>query len=242
MILSWDIEIADKIDDISRLGHPETLSMCCSAIEYVAKDTRKMTTWPSLGGPYTERLSQERADAIVAAMAVAVVNGAFILTWNGLGFDFPVLAANCSPKHRNHVETMAVYAHIDLGFAMACSKGFMCGLEAAGMGLGVGQKAEGIHGDQVPELWANGEYEKVLRYVQGDARLTTDVFLAAKKEQCIRWITKKGKVSTWSLPEKLTVVESLKTPAPDTSWMSDPRPRSSYYNWIKSVTIVDAAL
>lgn len=83
--------------------------------------------------------------------------GYTLLTWNGLGFDFPVLAdesgllAECQEFARNHVDMM---------FYILCIRGHRLGLDTAAKGMGLPGKTEGMTGADAPKLWADGQYEK----------------------------------------------------------------------------------
>lgn len=180
--------------------------------------------------------------AQLAAYLVRMQNGGYpILTWNGLGFDFDILAEECQDWVAKPTVIDLALGHIDMAFAMLCAKGFMIGLDTAAKGMGVGGKTEGMHGSLAPQMWAMGreEQSKVLAYVAQDVKATANVYRAICAKGCLTWISRSGRLNFWRVvpyrigytPSIPTVLESLKTPEPDTAWMSDPWHRSKFYGW-----------
>ena len=102
----------------------------------------------------------------------SVCDGFLPLSWNGLGFDFDILAEEsgllepCRELARNHVDMM---------FHVVCEKGFPVSLKSAASGLRVKGKLAGVSGIDAPALWAEGEYDLVTSYVCEDVRTTLDV-------------------------------------------------------------------
>jgi hypothetical protein len=45
------------------------------------------------------------------------------------------------------------------------------------------------------------------------------------------WITQKGELKNEPILRPKTVEEVLQEPAPDQSWMTNPIPRESFYQW-----------
>ena len=139
--------------------------------------------------------------------------------------------------------------------------GYMIGLDTAGKGLAVGQKTVGMHGDLAPLLWTGDlvdideetrqrlaalpvkpgtreAQDLCLEYVQQDTVLTAAVYDALIKQGHIYWTTARGTRSykPWrptTVDGRLkTVSEALQTPEPDTSWMTAPRERAEFYEWV----------
>lgn len=156
-------------------------------------------------------------------------SGYTIVTHNGLGFDFDILAEesgrikDCKKVARTHV---------DMIFHIFCEKGFGVGLNAAAKAIGE-SKSEGMSGSLAPRLWKEGEHQKVLDYVAHDCRLTLDVATKSEQKGTFRWITQKGKKAFFALPSGwLTVEDAMKLPLPDTSWMDNPWNRSKLSGWL----------
>jgi hypothetical protein len=157
-----------------------------------------------------------------------------ILTWNGLGFDFDVLAeesgADCADLALNHIDMM---------FHLFCLKGFPLGLNAAALGMGLPGKTEGMDGALAPELWQNGEYEKVLEYVSQDVRTTLALAQAVDAAGKLNWTAKSGRANSVPIPRWLTCREALDLPLPDTKWMTDPWSRRKFTEWIPAQPLPD---
>lgn len=155
--------------------------------------------------------------------------GYTIVTHNGLGFDFDILAEE-SGRFDNCKEL--ALSHIDMMFHFFCGKGFAIGLNAAAKSIGI-SKPEDIDGSVAPQLWKEGNYQQVLDYVAQDCRLTLDIALTSEKHKKITWVTRKGSTSSFALPMGwLTVYEAMKLPLPDTSWMDNVWERSKFTTWV----------
>ena len=102
-------------------------------------------------------MNQEQAGELVQYLATQVENGYTIATWNGLSFDFDILAEESGmlAECRN----LAV-DHVDMMFHVLCRLGFGVGLDAAAKGMGIAGKPEGMSGAMAP-VWAAGNRETV---------------------------------------------------------------------------------
>lgn len=121
-----------------------------------------------------------------------------IVTWNGLKFDFAILAEECSPDYVQQCKTMALN-HIDIGFQMLCERGYMIGLDTAAKGLGLPGKTEGMHGAIAPVMWARDRksQDKVLEYVGQDAKTIADVYKEIMTQGHVPWVAKSGRLNYW---------------------------------------------
>jgi hypothetical protein len=175
-------------------------------------------------------VSREEAAALVRYLEDQVAHGYTILTWNGLGFDFDVLAEEsgllecCRELAANHVDMM---------FHVFCQLGHGVGLDAAARAMGVAGKTKGMTGELAPVLWARGEREKVLRYVAQDVRTTLDLARACEGCGELRWVSRSGMRRSMPLAQGwLVASEARELPLPDTSWMTDPWPRERFTGWM----------
>ena len=102
-----------------------------------------------------------------------------VVTWNGMGFDWPVLAEEsgqpdtCRELARNHVDMM---------YHLFCTKGFPLGLNSAAAGMNVGAKTEGMSGATAPEMWTDGKRQEVIDYCIQDTKLTLDLANACQAD------------------------------------------------------------
>jgi len=232
--LAFDIETAKDVpgDDFNWRPH-RPLGISCAAT--LASDAVQPLLWHGKkqdGSPDT-RMSRDDAQRLVQYLSSMAANGYRILTWNGLGFDFDVLAeesgAAASCKE-------CALAHVDMMFHVFCSLGFPVGLEKAAQGMGLPGKPPGMSGFKAPKLWAEGHFKEVLEYVAQDVRTPMQLAQTCEQRRIFEWITRKGTKSSMPLTKGwLTVREALLLPDPDTSWMSTPLPRRDFTAWLSVI-------
>ena len=181
-------------------------------------------------GDYSSQMSVDETQELVKHLQTQVEAGYMILTWNGLGFDFDILAEE-SGMHPA-CKQLAI-EHTDMMFHVFCLKGYPLGLDKAAKGMGLKGKPPGITGEMAPKMWAEGQYQQVLDYVQQDVRTLLELAHAIDLERQLRWVSNSGRPQRLSLPSGwLTVKEVQNLPLPDTSWMSNPWPRSKFTKWL----------
>lgn len=231
-IAAFDIEIATLVPEgETDWKQHRPLGITCAAI------TTPRGTWTYAAknedGTYAERMTDTQCDEIVDALEMLYDYGYQILTWNGLGFDFDILAEE---SDRDDVCKFVAMSdrHIDMMFHFFCSRGYPVGLDAVSKGLGLPGKPEGIDGAKAPELWLT-DPERVISYVQSDARQTLEVYqrslVAGGGNVYLSWIARSGRENTWYADRWLSVAEALELPQPDTRWMSESWPRSKFHGW-----------
>jgi hypothetical protein len=230
--LAFDIETAKDIPGEEFDWKPHRpLGIACAAT--LASDGREPLLWhgKTAAGTPAGKMSREEAIELVRRLARFVDEGYTLLTWNGLGFDFNILAEESGA--RSECKQLAL-AHVDMMFHVFCDRGFPVALDKAAQALGVPGKPPGMSGLLAPRLWAQGKYQDVLDYVAQDVRIAMGIALECEKRRKFQWITQKGSKSSFDLPQGwLTVGKALLLPHPDTSWMSKPISRNEFSGWIK---------
>ncbi len=163
-------------------------------------------------------------------LATQVENGYTIATWNGLGFDFDILAEESGML----VECrMLAIGHVDMIFHVLCELGYGVGLDAAAKGMRLAGKSKGMSGELAPVLWAEGRREEVLKYVAQDVKTTLGLATTCEAAGTMRWFARSGKLRSMALPKGwLSVEAARRLPEPDTSWMTDPLSRKSVMAWL----------
>jgi hypothetical protein len=229
--LAFDIETAKDIpgDDFNWRPH-RPLGISCAAT--LASDSDQPRLWygKTLDGSPEKRMSQGDAQGLVQHLSDMAADGFSILTWNGLGFDFDILAEESGAAA---VCRECALGHVDMMFHVFCSLGYPVGLEKAAQGMGLPGKPPGMSGSKAPSLWAQGRFQEVLEYVAQDVRIAMQIAQTCEQRRRFQWITRKGTKSSLPLPNGwLTVRESLKLPEPDTSWMSAPMSRRDFTAWL----------
>lgn len=182
-------------------------------------------------GGYADFMSRAEAAELVEYLLTAVQSGATLLTWNGLNFDFDLLAEEsdqwkaCQELALNHVDMM---------FQVVCAKGYPLGLDKAAKGMGLPGKTAGMSGDQAPVLWQAGRRAEVLEYVSQDVQTTLDLALQVEQARQLRWISNSGRPQVLPLPRGwLRVREAMQLPEPDNAWMRNPLRREDFVAWMR---------
>ena len=230
--LAFDIETAKDVpgEDFNWKPH-RPLGISCAA--GLASDGGQPLLWhgKTAAGTPAAKLSCEEAQDIVRRLAEFVDEGYTLLTWNGLGLDFNILAEESG----NIAECRQLaLAHVDMMFHVFCDRGYPVALDKAAQALGIPGKPPGMSGLLAPRLWAQGKYQDVLDYVAQDVRIALGIALKCEERRKFEWITGKGSKSSFKLPRGwLAVSEALLLPEPDTSWMSSPISRREFSGWLE---------
>jgi len=238
--LAFDLEIADDLPEEGRWQDHAPLGITCAAT-YDHEGKSDLFFGPvQSGGRHRDRMSKVECLSLMWFLVDATKRGVPIVGWNSLGFDLQVLAYETGAW--GQIRDLARYEHVDPAFQMLCEKGYMVGLDTACQGMGVEGKLEEVGGARAPEMWRDSreDQEKVLEYVQQDARITGLLYAAIVEKGRLDWITRSGNHSTWQPrtafgggKRLLTVGACLKLPEPDTSWMTSARPRSDFAGWLE---------
>ena len=185
-------------------------------------------------------MSKDTAKKLVLDMLKLYHMGYIPFGWNTLSFDFQLLAhysglyEECATLALNGVDAM---------FLVVAHKGYFLGLDKALVGAGIESKLKfakfndgttgKISGAQAPLFWRNGEFDAVRSYLEMDVVQPLKLARDIEATGSIRWTASSGKYNTLRT-KMLTVKEALELPVPNTQWMSDPKPRTEYYDWIPS--------
>jgi len=236
-VIAFDLEIVKEIPD--GVDWKEVRPLGISCVAGLLNNEPLSRLWfhkdEQTEEPLSDGMSQQYLKYLVQDLIFYVNDGGYtIVTWNGLSFDFDVLAEESGMYEQ--CKELALN-HIDMMFYFFCVKGFPVGLDAVARGLGLGGKLHGLSGAFAPILWASPNLKdrlRVLRYVHQDAVTTLEVYEKATELGRIDWITKKGGTSScWISHGWKTVKECLEMPLPDTSWMDESIERKSFYSWIE---------
>jgi hypothetical protein len=230
--LAFDIETAAVLSEAQfqnwRIHRP--LGIICAAAQ--ASDQSTTTIWEAKDarGDRVARMTSPQVIEFVDYLHGMCQQGYTLLTWNGVGFDWDVVAEEsrvvekCRELAMNHVDPM---------FHILCELGYPVSLEKAAAGCKMPGKTAGMAGFMAPQMWANGQYQAVLDYVAQDVRLALNVAAQSEQRRSFQWITQNGKLRKMPLPQGwLTVRDALRLPEPDTSWMSSPIPRRQFTEWL----------
>jgi RNase_H superfamily len=229
--LAFDIETAKILPkDVQDLKAHRPLGIACAATLFSLDDQPRLWYSKSNEDTPTNRMSREDASDLVRFLTESTKNGLTVLTWNGLNFDFDILAEESGMV--DECRRLAI-RHVDMMFHAFCQLGYPIGLDPASRGMGLSGKSSSVPQNLSPQFWADGKFNEVFEYVSQDVRATLELALACEKKRVFRWVTRKGSVRDMPFASGWMNVESaMRLPEPDTSWMDNPKPRSKYIDWL----------
>ncbi|MBN1537681.1 MAG: ribonuclease H-like domain-containing protein [Anaerolineales bacterium] len=228
--LAFDIEIAKSLPNgVDNLKAYRPLGITCAAT-YFGEDEPRLWYKKISDDTVAPQMDAEQLIEMLTYLEERVEAGYTLLTWNGCGFDFDILAEESRQYLR--CRTLA-WNHVDMMFHFFCKTGYGLGLDKAAKGMGLPGKPIGMSGELAPRYWAEGKWAIVLDYVSQDVRTTLNLALTVERIGELHWINNKGARSSVSFREGwLPVSEANKLPLPDTSWMRTPWKRSKFTGWI----------
>lgn len=229
--IAFDIETAKIIPgQVRDLKAHRPLGIACAATLSSTADSPRLWHGRTDDQKPAARMSRDDAAELVNFLSGSAHNGCAILTWNGLGFDFDILA-----EESGMVDECRRLArgHVDMMFHVFCELGYPIGLDSAAKGMRLPGKSSAVPQHLAPQMWADGKTDEVLDYVSQDVQTTLDLAGACVEQRELRWIARSGKVRAMKLPSGwLTVDAAMRLPEPDTSWMDNPMPRSRFTGWL----------
>lgn len=245
--VAFDVEIAKPVPD-----GPDILvhkpGIACAAIAREGDAPASILFDPGVApgwfDPATKAMTREGALRILAALEDAVGRGDTLVTWNGAGFDFRLLADETG-RHADCARL--VMASVDMMFQVLCERGHPLSLDTALRGAGLPPKMEQVtlrsgervrmSGVEAPAYWQAEEYAAVAAYCAADAERTAALAAACQHSRRLAWISQKGRPNEIYLRTGwLTVEQCLAVPLPDTSWMTRPMRREDVIAWTQAPT------
>ena len=226
--VGFDIEIANVLRKFATWKEHRPLVLTC--IGLAPSDGEAIAYYNPEG-----YISRNRAIEIVLKLQWYAHKGYKIITWNGLGFDWVLLADTSGMKQECRRLAMSE-SHVDVMFNMFMALGY-------GVGLGTACKetigrGKLMSGKDAPTEWKDGDRLQVLEYVKADAILTREIYqyLSLQAKPLIKWRTRKGYGNlkqmraasdwnpTWSVHHTLNV----SPPPPLATFMTDPPTLTDY--------------
>ncbi len=180
-------------------------------------------------------LTAEDAQLFLVFLSSKMNAGYHIVSWNGAGYDFRVLA---QVSHKYELCQQLALDHFDPMLQFLCLYQFPVGLDATARAMKTGAKTEGIYGADAPTLWQQHQYEKVITYVKNDALITLQTVEAIVKRKHIKWFKKKGGVSFRRMPQLLTVRESLQLPYEEPLFWAHPLTPQKLTGWLTNINLL----
>ena len=233
--VAFDIETAKVLpESVTDLMDYRPLGIACVAA--VVSDLAEPVAWYGANGcEPAAQMSRAEVCTLIEQLAAWADDGYTLLSWNGLGFDFNVLAEESGLEQEC---ARIALSHVDMMFHVVCELGYPVGLGKAAEGFGLPGKCGGLKGYDAPVMWAQGRCADVLEYNLQDARLALAIALEAERRGELLWITRRGTTGRMPLGQGWrSVEEALRTPLPDTSWMSDPPAREDFTAWLPTASL-----
>lgn len=227
--LAYDIETVKPFPDGDDWKPYRPLGIGCAAAH--AEDLDLEWFSEEADGTISERMNPRDLTTMVEQLAHLSRSGYTIATWNGLGFDFDVLAEE-SGMEPECIEL--ALDHVDMMFHIFMAKGHPLGLNTAATGMGLPGKTEGMDGKKATEMWAQGDRRPVIDYCAQDVVATLDVARACERMGRLDWVSRAGRNQRLNLRGGwMDVRSAVKLPDPDNSWMSEPMLRGQFTDWLK---------
>lgn len=229
--LAFDLEIARSLPEgLEDWKSIRPLGITCAA---TLTSGGELSLFPAINGEgeYSDRMTTQQAGQLLDHLIGATQSGATLLTWNGLGFDFDILAEESG--RQSECAALAV-EHVDMMFHLFCLRGHGLALDKAAHGMGLPGKLPGMSGELAPVYWKDGKQGLVLDYVTQDVRTTLAVAEAVEERRALRWISQNGNEQFLRMPAGwLNVRHALDLPLPITTRMRNPWTRSKFTSWLK---------
>lgn len=237
-LLSFDLEIAKQLpDDVKDWADHRPFGITCAAVAWFTDadqyNVETQVYFDILNGDPDRpapQMSQGLALELAHLLKYFVDQGFTLVTWNGLGFDFSVLAEECGDPVLCRELALA---HIDPMFELFCRKGYPLGLDTAARGMGLGGKLEDLNGAMMPGLWAQGEHRKVLDYLRQDVTITLQLARDIVGLGGLAWRSRSGRRQNVGI-KCLPASEAMLLPMPNTEWMAEPIPRAKFTAWLET--------
>jgi len=235
--MAFDLEIARPLPEgVEDWKSVRPLGITCAAT-LTSDGELALFSAKDDAGEYAERMSAGQAGQLVDHLLAATRSGVTLLTWNGLGFDFDILAEESG--HQADCAALAL-EHVDMMFHLFCLRGYGLALDKAAHGMGLPGKLRGMSGELAPLYWKEGKQGLVLDYVTQDVRTTLAVADAVEARRALRWVSMSGNEQFLRLPDGwYTVKKALELPLPITTRMRNPWTRSKFTDWLKRTTLPD---
>ena len=130
---AFDIEVAKEFPiEAADWKAYRPLGISCAATWAAGEDAAVRWYGGGPDGPPGNRMSRQEVAGLVDYLAGKTAEGHTVLTWNGLGFDFDILAEESGMAEPCRKLALG---HVDMMFHLFCELGYPVGLDAAAKGM-----------------------------------------------------------------------------------------------------------
>lgn len=230
--LAFDLETTTAFRAEANWKTCRPLGVACAVTQ--ASDAKRPVLWHSGSKSAPERqMSRRDLKRLVRHLIAEVRSGYTLISWNGLGFDFDILAeesgmlAECKRLALNHVDMM---------FQALCQLGYGIRLDSAAKGMRIPTKPSGVTGALIPQMWNDGKSNEVFDYAAHDARIILELGEQCAAKGYLRWITRRRIPRKIRLPSGwLPVNAARELPEPHPSQALRKWGRTNFTGWLSSI-------
>ena len=192
--LAFDLETVRPFPEDRNWRSIRPMGIACAAT--CGQDDPAPRTWchRSQSGDIELQLTRLQAQSLVKQL-MALTNPeqtptpCTILTWNGLGFAFDILA-----EESGMVDECRQLAldHVDMMFYIFSTLGYLISLDKAAKGMGTPGKPPGMTGATANEMWNSGDRTPVINYCASDVHSTLTLALECERQRRLQWTSNRG--------------------------------------------------
>ena len=229
---AFDLETCNLIDDNMPGLERGALGIACISLMLSGEQAPEIWCKRDTDGRIADQLSPDHLCKFVDRLKSLVSDGFTIVTWNGLGFDFRVLAAES--QRLQDCQTLAIN-HVDMMYNIFCEKGWPVGIAQVASEMGLKGKTQDMNGVDAVRIWNEqpDQRQLVVDYAKQDAKTTLELADLGQEKEMLRWRSQSGNPQVLRLPDGwLTCKRAERLPEPDNSWMNDPLERADFRDWI----------
>lgn len=185
--IAFDLEITNVLEDFGQWREQRPLGISCLAM------SAGEHSYIYFAGRAPLALDERTSSEIVHFMYDEYFCEQYtIVTFNGLGFDFVVLA-DASREFTLCREMALSDYHVDLMFNAYMALGHNIGLNTACEETFGAQKVGFESGAEAPVAWHDGRHKEVIEYCKNDALITFKLYKYLQTSPCLKWKTRRGK-------------------------------------------------
>lgn len=231
-VIAFDLEIAAIPEPGALISPTDHLGISVAA---GVTNEGKVVIWH---GAKDGHPSPRMAPAEVRQMMSDIAAYDQVVTWNGAVFDFHVLGIEAEDLDAARLLARGP-KHVDLMMLFSAIRRHRLGLKAAAAACKSHKGGGGItSGADAPALWASGEFENAMLYVEQDSRATLDVYQHLADNGGFDWTSARGYPMKFRLPLSLMnpptwTVENLlaaKWLAAE-NWITTPVEKADFTSW-----------
>ena len=229
---AFDLETRRLVDNKKMGLEKGKLGVTCIGLMLSGQQSPEMWFGEETDGQIADQMSRDHLNHFVDRLMTLSDDGFTIMSWNGLNFDFRVLAAESGRVQ--DCQSLAI-DHVDMMFNIFCDKGWPVAITQVASGMGLKGKTLGMDGLEAVRIWTEQPHRRkdVVEYAAQDVQITLKLAELGHEQRLLRWRSQSGNLQQLKLLNGwLTCNEVDRGPEPDNSWMDNPIPRAYFKDWL----------